>query len=363
MKRRAIIVSFVLIFIIVATTISFLGCKVEKKQYKLGITGSNYLYENLNDTYAAGDEVFVKVKINPYEGVKVLLDNEALVKTKSDQNKYWLFSFTMPDHDAVLDISSFKGFDEPVLYGFYLNFYDKNHEPIESLNKDVDSEDAIAEYAIIYNENGHKIYGSNKGANVFAETSRKVSNISYELETTLYYTYELIDAVLYLDWVYFDENTQKAHLDNNYAGYYLGTNAHFSTSDTQNFSDIRFNSQMEEYEEKFDSYVKINVKYLDYLTCAKVLEYDKDNQLINSTIIEKSDDSITFIASNNCEYVVIEEEYTVMNDEEHNGEKHYERTLISKTKYGNGMNLKFPRGDGLVSPVYLSVKWQSETAE
>lgn len=114
---------------------------------------------------------------------------------------------------------------------------------------------------------------------------------------------------------------------------------------------------MKEYEERFDSFVTINFTYLDYLTNVKVLEYNADNECIKSTVIAKSESQITHIVGENCEYVVIEEEYTVKSGE-HNGETHIERTLINKTdgKFKGGKLLKFPRGDGLISPVYLSVK-------
>lgn len=93
------------------------ACKQEK-QYALTVNGEDMLYENLNAKYKAGEEVTVKTKIRPYEGVKAALDTEYLVKTKSTQDEYWQFTFTMPAHNALLDISSYKGFDEPILYGF-----------------------------------------------------------------------------------------------------------------------------------------------------------------------------------------------------------------------------------------------------
>lgn len=120
---------------------------------------------------------------------------------------------------------------------------------------------------------------------------------------------------------------------------------------------MRFTSQMTEYEEKFDSSVKINFVYLDYLTGVKVLEYNANNELIQSTDIANTDSDLSHTVNENCEYVVIEEEYTVKSGE-HNGETYIERTLLNKKGgiFNGGKVLKFPRGDGLISPVYLSVK-------
>lgn len=64
------------------------ACNSEEK-YSLSVNGVELLYEDLNDTYAVGEEVFVKVKIKPYEGVKATLGIEQLVKSKSTQDDYW----------------------------------------------------------------------------------------------------------------------------------------------------------------------------------------------------------------------------------------------------------------------------------
>lgn len=354
MKRTSAI-----LFVILVVFLSFglIACN-DVKQYSLTVNGGDLLYENLNKTYAAGEEVTVKTRIKPYEGIKVALDMEPLVKTKSTQNEYWQFTFEMPSHNATLDITSYKGFDEPLLYGFYLTFNDKNGKSIETFNKPVDSEEAIADYAIIYYEDNHKVVSSNSGANVFADSEQKISNVGYELEDTLYYTYELIDAVVVVDWVYVDEITTKVYSYGNEAGYKLDNSGGlFSTFTEQNLSDTRYTAQMKEYEENFDSFVKINFAYLDYLTGVKVLEYNNNNELIHSTDIIKSDNEITYVTSETCEYVVIEEEYTIKSGE-NSGKTYTERCLINKKndKFGNGKMLKFPRGDGLISPTYLSIE-------
>lgn len=324
-------------------------------RYALTVNGDDYLYESLKTTYKAGEEVTVKAKIKPYEGVKVALDTKQLVKVKSTQNDYWQFTFEMPSHDATLDIKTFKGFDEPILYGFYLTFNDKDGNPIEALSKPVDDKDAVADYAVIYYEDNHKVVSSNEGANVFADGKQKISNVGYELEDTLYFTRELIDAVACVDWVYIDEVTQQVYSYGG-AGYKLDNiGGVISTANTQNLSDRRYTGQMKEYEEKFDSSVKLNFVYVDYLTGVKVLEYGANNALIKSTEITKAESENAFIVSENCEYAVIEEEYT-----DTDGLTHFERTLINKSKTGGGRTLKFPRGDGLISPVYLSIKWQNE---
>lgn len=335
-----------------------------EKQYKLTVYGEDLLYENLNATYAAGEEVTVKAKIKPYEGIKAALEAQPLVKTKSSQDEYWQFTFTMPAHNALLDITSYTGFDEPLLYGFYLSFNDKNGDPIEALSKPVDSKEAIADYAVMYWEDepfGHWVVSDNEGANVFADSKSKISNKGFELEDTLYYTYELLDAVVVVDWIHLDD-LKHVYSYGGSAGYKLDddTGGRMSLSTTQNLSDNRYNAQMKEYEEKFDSSVRINFTYLDYLTGVKVLEYNANNELIKTTAIDKAGAENDYVAGINCAYVVIEEEYTVKSGDRI-GETYYERTLINKSEHSGGRNLKYPRGDGLISPIYLSIKWNSAT--
>lgn len=365
MKKHSAIISVVTAAALAVTSFSFFGCTVAE-EYKLMVNGGDCLYENLSTTYNAGEKVTVKVRIKPYEGVKVALDAVPLTKTKSTQDEYWRFDFVMPAHDTTLDILSYKGFEEPKLYGFYITLNDKNGDPIAEFDKPVDSKDAVADYAVVYYEDGHKVISSNSGANVFADGKQKISNIGYELENTLYFTHELLGAVAVVDWVYIDETTQKIYTDDKNAGYKLDDLGIFSTFDSQSLSDARYNGQMKEYEEKFDSNIKLNFIYLDYLTAVKVLEYGADNELIKSTDIEKPEtetDGIRYRAGDNCEYVVVEEEYTVMNEEAHLGEKHYERTLINKTNLREVKALKYPRGNGLILPVLLSVGWNTAIDE
>lgn len=86
------------------------------------------------------------------------------------------------------------------------------------------------------------------------------------------------------------------------------------------------------------------------------MEYDKNNQLIKTSEFTGKNRAETFTVGESCEYAVIEEEYTVMCGEE-KGEKHYERTLIEKAAIKSGKTLKYARGDGLIAPIYLSIRW------
>lgn len=361
MKLISKCLSAVLAITILTACFSFTGCANEEL-YSLSVTGSELLYEDLNDSYKAGEEVTVKVKITPNENTVAYLDLLPLARAKSSQYDFYAFTFTMPNKSAVLRIENEKGFGEPLLTGFYLTF-SNDGEPIEELNKELKSPEAVANYYYFYHdeEKNLDVFTSNEGADVFADgkTAESCDSVwglkEFELESTLYYTYEMLDAVASVDWVYYDAQTRECSLSRG-AGYTLGDIGISATTNTQNLSQTLYTAQGKEYEATYYAKVTIKFEYIDYLTAVKVLEYDKNNQLLKSTDFTGKNRSDTFTASANCEYVVIEEEYTVMTGEK-SGEKYYERTLVNKTTLGKGKNLKYPCGNGLISPVYLFINW------
>lgn len=368
MKNSRGFFSVVSVILSLALCLCLFGCgAVNVKKYELTVNGGELLYEQLDGSYKAGEEVEVKVRITPHENTVAYLDSLPLARAKSSQDDFLTFTFTMPNKPAVLSIENVKGFDEDLLTGFYLSF-GRDGNTIESLSKDPESPEAVANYYYSYYDQdiGQDVFTSNNGADVFAGgKTRLVTNGGYgiaefESETTLYFTYELLDAVAYVDWVYFDQQTGKIRTTKN-AGYTLGAVGISSTYNIQNLSDTRYNVVGEEYTATFDSKVTVNFEYTDHLTGVKILEYDGNNQLIKSSDFTGENRSETFTVGASCEYAVIEEEYTVMNDNEHKGEKHYERTLFDKSTFDNGKTLKYPRGDGLISPIYLSVRWAENT--
>lgn len=352
--------SFVILNLI--TCFAFVGCSSVEK-YSLSVVGKELLYENLKDIYNAGEEVKAKVKIIPYENIIACLDLIPLTRTKDAQDDYFIFTFTMPKKDATLSIETIKGFEEDLLTGFHLTFYDKNENAIDSLNKEFDSPEAIANYYYFYydEEFGNDVFTSNDGADVFADgKTTEMIDFAYglkefELESTFYFTYEILDAIAYVDWIYYNQQSRECSISSG-VGFILNGIGIGSTHRTQNLSETRYTIALREYEATFDSKVIVNFQYLDYLTAVKVLEYDKNNELLKLTDFIGENRTESFTVGENCEYAVIEEEYTIM-EGEHKNEKHYERTLIEKTAIGNGKTLKYPRGNGLISPIYLSIRW------
>lgn len=368
MKKFFQIASFCLTLSIILMSFPLAGCSDRsEKKYSLTVNGSEYLYEALEESYKAGEEIMVKTKIVPHENTWAYLDDLPLARAKSTQNDFFTFFFEMPEKDATLNISSSKYFDEDLLVGFHLTFSNQNNNPIEALNHEVTSNEAIADYMYFYRMEENIVIASNDRANIFAE--RKASNtttghgLGIALETTLFYTYELIGAGTSINLVYFNEQTEEV-TSRAYIGYkFDNIRGAFATSQKQELTDIRYDEYGREYTKFFNSNIRIKLQYIDYLTGVKVLEFDGENNLIQSTEVLKDEIPDVFVVSNSCEYVVIEEEYTVMEDGERKDETYCERTLINKSVFGGGTGLKFPRGDGLISYQYLSIKWETEIAE
>lgn len=261
-----------------------------------------------------------------------------------------------------MSIENSKYFSEDLLVGFHLTFF-KDGKLIESLNKELKSPNAVAHYlyTAFDEETESLVVMENDRADVFVDGTSSIKN-NFEkivLEDNLYFTYELLGALVSVNWVSLNEETNDVSFCGG-DGYTLSEIARSGVI-MQNLSDTRYNNRGEEYEATFDSQVSINFKYIDYLTSVKVLEYDKNNQLIKSSDFIGKNRWETFNVGETCEYVIIEEEYTVMKDDENKGEKHYERTLISKSG-SNGLTLKYPRGDGLISPIFLSIQWAEDAA-
>lgn len=271
MKRHSKLITLVLTFILACISISFYGCKNETK-YGLTVNGSELLYEQLEESYKAGEEVVVKVKITPHENTVAYLDSIPLARAKSSQDEYFTFSFTMPNKTAVLSIENIKGFDEDLLTGFHLTFCDKDNNSIESLNKEFDSSEAVAKYYYSYFDEsfGNYVFTANSGADVFADGETIIESVvyglslkSFELDYTLYFTYEMLGAVTLVDWVYFDQQTGEIDISEG-VGYTL--NNKLSATLTQNLSETRYTvtGRRISSDVRFESYDSFYIYRLSY---------------------------------------------------------------------------------------------------
>lgn len=369
-KQLKSVSAFVFMFMVCIASCSLPACDGQK--YTLTVNNADYLYEEpATYSYRAGERVTLKVKHLPNVDVYGYINsclNEPLVQVQIIGEDFYTYAFEMPASDTRFIIETSEFFGEPLLTGFYLTFYSAftadGKEQIEGLNQPLDDKDAVAVYYCNQYDREHDLnyFTVNYGADVFAEgkiaekTEAGIGLSKLEMEETLYFTYELVNCYARVEWVYCDEATKTVSATGN--GYHcLQKIASSSTRNNCNLSTTRYTASGEPYEKTFDSRVTVNFEYIDYLTGVKVLEYNQDNELIDSIAYEKGTErSDVLNVAENCAYAVIEEEYTVMQGDDM-GEKHVERTLVQKSTTGGVKTLKYPRGDGLIAPVFLHIKW------
>lgn len=248
-------------------------------------------------------------------------------------------------------------FDSDLLCGFHLTFYDDIEKPIEELNKPLESGEAVASYLIREHREelgGYDRLSGYEGADIFLTVERKISDIKsdnshtneIEIEETLFLTCEYTGKYVCAQWLYYNEDTKEiSHEDNLY------TNVGNSVKVPQNLTAEGVDKNGETYTINYNASVTFNIKRIDCLTGVKILEYGSDNEVIKTTEFINDGKHGDYTPNENCEYVVVEEEYT-----NRDGGKYRERTLINRDK-DDSVILKFPYKAGLAKPEKLNIKW------
>lgn len=256
--------------------------------------------------------------------------------------------------------------EEDLVCGFFLTF-EKNGEVLTDIcSDDFESDDAVKFYI-----DKKKYEGTNaeyieivcgKDALFDCKSSSAVSDkdgvhlVKFEMEAKLYYTYELLDVIMVINPLYMDRKTNKVYvkegsvlsghlLSNSVSGAAAGYKEEVATNRT-------VNGIKEEL--KYETGIKVSYCYSDYLTGVKVIEYDKNNNLIYSSDIDiKSTEA--YEAGTECDYLVLEETY-----KDKYGDQYVARTLFNRTKEEGSAHtaiLKNPLNNGLVEPKSLSIKF------
>lgn len=78
--------------------------------YTLTMNDSEWLYEELNPTYRAGEIVSVKIKMVTDTGFLFFVNREEITEFQYDSGLYWEFTFPMPACDTVIDFKTYDGF-------------------------------------------------------------------------------------------------------------------------------------------------------------------------------------------------------------------------------------------------------------
>ena len=97
------------------------------QEYSLVMNDAEWLWENLNPTYKAGETVSVKIKIAYDLGYLLFVNGKRVMPENTSVTDYWEFIFTMPACDTVIDFRTYDGFLPNQNYAvLYEAFWEQN---------------------------------------------------------------------------------------------------------------------------------------------------------------------------------------------------------------------------------------------
>lgn len=92
--------------------------------YSITMNDADWLWEDLQPTYKAGETVSVKIGMALDVGFMFLVNGEKGVATCNDvDGLYWDFTFTMPAEDVVIDFKTYDGMLPDMNYGILIETY------------------------------------------------------------------------------------------------------------------------------------------------------------------------------------------------------------------------------------------------
>ena len=124
MKKLFILICAVLV------VCSLVGCQQDMNAAKHSITmyDEDWLFEKIPSSARVGDTVTVKISKAFDVGYMFMMNGEE-IEMEDDTDKYWLFTFTMPDEDVEIDFNTYDGFLPDINYGKLIEtFWKQNPE-------------------------------------------------------------------------------------------------------------------------------------------------------------------------------------------------------------------------------------------
>lgn len=257
-------------------------------------------------------------------------------------------------------------FEADKMCGFFIVFYDKEGNALTDEN--FESDQAVKYYMARrqYGEEPNSYYMETVvGKDVWSDgkISQKFADGKEEhsYEVTVNFTAELVDAVMVVNGVYYGEAEQRYYAESGGVGHTLQDFGSGSGGQTQTLTASRTNPDGTKEEISYVCSVTVNYRLIDNLTGVKILEYGADNTLLASHRYAKGSG---FTTSEDCAYVVVEKEYTVVHDYEHDtvkylGMTYCEREIVERPMYGSApyLSLLYPCGDGFVDREMLNIKF------
>ncbi len=179
----------------------------------------------------------------------------------------------------------------------------------------------------------------------FNSTDYSIYDISYrggdklqELSFNLYYTYALDADLVKICGVYRTPENE----------YILGADS-ANTISLSAVSAARITQENNPEDDCDDCTVTINFKCIDVLQGINIIEFDRDNKLVSQTVYSGQAE---ITASENCDYVVIEEIY-----EDNDGQIYSQRVLYDRFQGEAEKCFYLPRDDGFVNVNSLKINF------
>ncbi|MBR2380960.1 MAG: hypothetical protein IKA84_00500 [Clostridia bacterium] len=96
-------------------------------EYSVTMNDEEWLYEDLQSTYKSGEMVSVKIKMALDMGYLFLVNGENIATCSDVDGLYWVFTFTMPQSDVVIDFKTYDGFLPDANYSVLIEEYWMKH--------------------------------------------------------------------------------------------------------------------------------------------------------------------------------------------------------------------------------------------
>ena len=254
-------------------------------------------------------------------------------------------------------------FEQDYLVGMFIYFKDRSFSNFFPTNNFADHE-ALYIYEKVFNHENQE-YAEFKKSDIFTDINVSITNggnIMYgklDIEASFYYTYELLESILYIQGIYMrDDYSVYSQVFENTPGIVLDNMGSQKQAIKQEMS-IQDGDETITY----SANISLNVKMIDYLLKATVVELDKDYNVIKREDINYSGTSnIDYKVSSECMFLIIEKEYEVKNNSQDStkrkGDKYYTYELCDVNN--DIANLYFPRSDGFVNKVGVNFDFSKE---
>ena len=100
--------------------------KLGDEEFRVTMNDEDWLYEDINPSYKAGEEISLKIKTATDLGYLLFVNGERVMPELDNNYDYWEFIFTMPNEDVKIDFKTYDGFLPHINYSILIeSFWEK----------------------------------------------------------------------------------------------------------------------------------------------------------------------------------------------------------------------------------------------